>query len=227
MIFTSGTTGQAKGALHGHRVLLGHLPGVEMPHEFFPQPGDRFWTPADWAWAGGLLDCLLPSLHHGVPVVARRFEKFDPEEAFALLAKTQVRNAFIPPTALRMLRSAPLAARAATTSRLRTLGSGGESLGAETYEWGRDAFGLTINEFYGQTECNLVLSSCAMIGVSKPGAIGKPVPGHDVAVIRAGRLARRCGRARADRGEAAGPGDVPRILGTAGGDARRSSSATG
>jgi acetyl-CoA synthetase len=183
MIFTSGTTGQAKGALHGHRVLLGHLPGVEMPHEFFPQEGDRFWTPADWAWAGGLLDCLLPSLHHGVPVVARRFEKFDPEEAFALLAKTGVRNAFIPPTALRMLRSAP-SPKGRHDIRLRTLGSGGESLGAETYEWGRDTFGLTINEFYGQTECNLVLSSCAMIGVSKPGAIGKPVPGHDVAVIR-------------------------------------------
>ena len=106
MIFTSGTTGQPKGALHGHRVLLGHLPGIEMPHDFFPQAGDRFWTPADWAWAGGLLDCLLPSLHHGVPVVARKSEKFDPEEAFALMAKTRVRNAFIPPTALRMLRSA-------------------------------------------------------------------------------------------------------------------------
>ena len=183
MIFTSGTTGQPKGALHGHRVLLGHMPGVEMPHEFFPQPGDRFWTPADWAWAGGLLDCLLPSLHHGVAVVARRFEKFDPEEAFALLARTGVRNAFIPPTALRMLRSVP-SPKGRHDIRLRTLGSGGESLGAETYEWGRDAFGLTINEFYGQTECNLVLSSCAAIGVSKPGSIGKPVPGHDVAVIR-------------------------------------------
>jgi len=193
MIFTSGTTGQAKGALHGHRVLLGHLPGVEMPHEFFPQAGDRFWTPADWAWAGGLLDCLLPSLHHGVAVVARRFEKFDPEEAFALLARTGVRNAFIPPTALRMLRSAP-SPKGRHDIRLRTLGSGGESLGAETYEWGREAFGLTINEFYGQTECNLVLSSCAMIGVSKPGAIGKPVPGHDVAVIRADG-------SRADAGE--------------------------
>jgi acetyl-CoA synthetase len=67
--------------------------------------------------------------------------------------------------------------------RLRTLGSGGESLGAETYEWGKDAFGLVINEFYGQTECNLVLASCAMMGVSRPGAIGKPVPGHTVAVI--------------------------------------------
>src|SRR5262249_46674123 len=78
MIYTSGTTGPPKGALHAHRVLIGHLPGVELPHDFFPQPGDLFWTPADWAWAGGLLDVLLPSLHHGVPVVARRFDKFDP-----------------------------------------------------------------------------------------------------------------------------------------------------
>jgi acetyl-CoA synthetase len=182
MIYTSGTTGQPKGALHGHRVLLGHLPGVEMPHDFFPQPGDRFWTPADWAWAGGLLDALLPSLHHGVPVVARRYEKFDPEEAYALMARHAVRNVFIPPTGLRMLRSAQTP-RGRHDLRLRTLGSGGESLGAETLEWGKEAFGLVINEFYGQTECNLVLSSCARLGVSRPGAIGKPVPGHDVAVI--------------------------------------------
>src|SRR5712671_3215800 len=90
MIYTSGTTGPPKGALHAHRVLLGHMPGIEFPHDFFPQPGDRFWTPADWAWAGGLLDCLLPSLQYGVPVVARRVEKFDPEEAYALMAGTQV-----------------------------------------------------------------------------------------------------------------------------------------
>jgi acetyl-CoA synthetase len=182
MIYTSGTTGPPKGALHAHRVLLGHMPGIEMPHDFFPQPGDLFWTPADWAWAGGLLDALLPSLHHGVAVVARRFDKFDPDEAYALMARTCVRNAFIPPTALRMLRSAPNP-RGRYDLRLRTIGSGGEALGAETFDWGREAFGLTINEFYGQTECNLVLSSCAMLGVSRPGAIGKPVPGHDVAVI--------------------------------------------
>ena len=176
MIYTSGTTGPPKGALHAHRVLLGHMPGVEMPHEFFPQPGDRFWTPADWAWAGGLLDCLLPSLYYGVPVVARRFEKFDPEEAFALMARHGVRNAFIPPTALRMLRSVPNP-RGRHDITLRTVGSGGEALGAETFEWGKAALGLTINEFYGQTECNLVVGSCAAIGVSRPGAIGKPVPG--------------------------------------------------
>jgi acetyl-CoA synthetase len=182
MVYTSGTTGQPKGALHGHRVLIGHFPGVETHHNFFPQAGDRIWTPADWAWAGGLLNVLLPGLHYGVPVVARRFEKFDPEEAFALMARAQIRNAFIPPTALRMLRAArnPQGRHAI---KMRSIGSGGETLGAETYEWGKSAFGLTINEFYGQTECNIVLSACSALAVSKAGAIGKPVAGHTVAVI--------------------------------------------
>jgi acetyl-CoA synthetase len=183
MIYTSGTTGPPKGALHGHRVLIGHQPGVEMPHEFLPQPGDRMWTPADWAWAGGLLNCLLPALLYGVPIVAHRFERFDPEEGFAVMARSGVRNTFIPPTALRMMRSAP-APRGRHDLRLRTVGSGGESLGAETLEWGRSALGLVINEFYGQTECNLVAGSCAAIGVSRPGVIGKAIPGHVVGVIR-------------------------------------------
>ena len=124
---------------------------------------------------------LLPSLHYGVPVVARRFEKFDPEEAFALMARTQVRNTFIPPTALRMLRAAPNP-QGRYDIRLRWIDSGGETLGAETLRMGQVRC-LTINEFYGQTECNLVLSACNALGVSKAGAIGKPVPGHIVAVI--------------------------------------------
>ncbi|MGE0847110.1 MAG: acyl-CoA synthetase [Flavobacteriaceae bacterium] len=182
MIYTSGTTGPPKGALHGHRVVLGHLPGVQMPHEFFPQPGDLIWTPADWAWAGGLLNIMLPGLYFGVPVLASRIEKFDPERAFALAAEFGVRNTFIPPTALRMMRSVPSPA-ARYDLKFRTIGSGGESLGREAFEWGREELGITINEFYGQTECNLVLSSCGAIGVTEPGAIGKPVPGHHLAVI--------------------------------------------
>lgn len=185
MVYTSGTTGPPKGALHGHRVLLGHLPGVQFSHEFLPQPGDRLWTPADWAWAGGLFNVLLPGLYFGVPVIAQITEKFDPEAAFHLMAGQQVRNAFIPPTALKMLRGVEDPSGRFDLN-LRTVGSGGESLGREAFEWGRSALGLTINEFYGQTECNYVLSSCAAIGVSKPGWIGRAVPGHDVAVIDAG-----------------------------------------
>jgi acetyl-CoA synthetase len=182
MIFTSGTTGPPKGALHGHRVLIGHIPGVQTHHEFMPQPGDKFWTPADWAWAGGLLNVLLPGLLLGVPVVSSRAQKFDPELAYRIMAEMNVRNAFIPPTALRIMRtvSDPLSRH---RLNLRTVGSGGEALGRETFEWAQTVLGLTINEFYGQTECNLVLSSSAMLGVSRGGAIGKPVPGHEVAVI--------------------------------------------
>lgn len=182
MMFTSGTTGPPKGALHAHRVILGHMPGVEMMHEFLPMDGDVLWTPADWAWAGGLLDIMLPALRAGVPVVAYDFRKFDPEEAFALMGEFGVRNSFIPPTALKMLRAVEDPVRRFGLN-LRTIGSGGESLGRETLEWGRDVLGLTINEFYGQTECNLVLSACGAIGIAKPGAIGRAVPGHRVAVI--------------------------------------------
>ncbi len=183
IIYTSGTTGSPKGALHGHRVLRGHLPGVELPQERFPQPGDLFWTPADWAWIGGLLDVLLPSLFHGVPVLAHRMQKFDPEHAFRLMAEHGVRNAFLPPTALRMLRAVPDPAHFNT--RLRSIGSGGETLGAEMLDWGRGAFGLTINEFYGQTECNLVVANCAGLFAPKPGSMGRAVPGHEVAILGA------------------------------------------
>jgi acetyl-CoA synthetase len=183
IIYTSGITGAPKGALHAHRTLIGHLPGVEMPQEMFPQPGDLFWTPADWAWIGGLLDVLLPSLFHGVPVLAHRMAKFDPERAFDLMARHGVRNAFLPPTALRMMRQVPDPTRFGQA--LRSIGSGGETLGAETLEWGREAFGLTINEFYGQTECNLVVSNCAGLMPVKPGRMGRPVPGHKVAILDA------------------------------------------
>jgi acetyl-CoA synthetase len=67
--------------------------------------------------------------------------------------------------------------------RLRSLGSGGETLGAEMLAWGRDAFGLTINEFYGQTECNLIVANSAGLFPVKPGSMGRAVPGHDVAIL--------------------------------------------
>ncbi|MBK5932740.1 acetyl-CoA synthetase [Rhodovulum imhoffii] len=181
LIYTSGTTGNPKGALHAHRVLLGHLPGVEISHDFLPQPGDLIWTPADWAWIGGLLDVLMPALHHGVPVVARRFSKFTAEAAFGLLREKRIRNTFLPPTALKMMRRAP--EHLADGLCLRSVASGGEPLGAELLEWGRRVFGVEINEFYGQTECNMIVSACGVQEPATPGVMGAPVPGHDVRVL--------------------------------------------
>jgi acetyl-CoA synthetase len=183
IIYTSGTTGKPKGAVLPHRVLLGHLPCVEVAHEFFPQLDDLMWTPADWAWIGGLLDVLLPSWHHGVPVLARRFAKFDGIAALDLMDRHGVRNAFLPPTALKMMRAADPSSTWAPRLKLRSVASGGETLGDELIGWGQRTFGVTINEFYGQTECNLVLSSCTALFGRRDGFIGKAVPGHVLAIV--------------------------------------------
>ena len=180
LIYTSGTTGSPKGALHGHRLLTGHLPGVWISHDHLGQPGDVLWTPADWAWIGGLFDVLMPGLALGVPVVAARLDKFSPEGVARIVAEGGVRNVFFPPTALRMLKAADHA-----IPGLRSVASGGEPLGAEMLAWGQRAFGLAINEFYGQTECNMIASSCGAAFPARPGCIGKPVPGHDLAVLDA------------------------------------------
>lgn len=182
MIYTSGTTGQPKGVLHGHRVLLGHMPGIELSQNFLGQAGDLLWTPADWAWAGGLLNALFPALKLGVPVISYASRKFDPEFAFHLLESQQVRNAFIPPTALKMLRAVENPSSRFKLS-WRSVGSAGESLGRETYDWFAEEFGFPANEFYGQTECNAVLGSAASLGVTRSGAIGKATPGHQVAIV--------------------------------------------
>ena len=185
LIYTSGTTGAPKGALQAHRFLLGHLPSVELHHGFFPQPGDVGWTPADWAWIGGLMDMAMPCLHYGVPLVGRRMRRFDPDEAFALIGRHGVRNLFLPPTALKLMR----AARVPEGLRVRSVSSGGESLGAEVLEWGRSALGAPINEIYGQTECNLAICTAAGAMAVRPGWMGQAVPGFEVAVIDgAGRV---------------------------------------
>lgn len=182
IIYTSGTTGPPKGALHAHRVLLGHLPGVEFPHNFFPQKDDLFWTPADWAWIGGLIDVLFPSWSHGIPVVAYRARKFDPEEAFHLIAKHHIRNAFMPPTALKLMRQVPNP-KSRYNFSMRSIGSGGETLGTELLDWAKEALGVTINEFYGQTESNLVVGNCSEIMDIRPGSMGKPIPGHTLEIV--------------------------------------------
>ncbi len=180
--YTSGTTGPPKGAYHAHRVLLGHLPGIQFPHNFFPKEDDFFWTPADWAWMGGFMDVLLPSWHYGTPVFAHRAKKFDAEEVFYLLAKYGIRNAFMPPTALKMMRQVK-DPKSRHDYAMRTIGSGGESLGEELLAWGKEVMGLSINEFYGQTEVNLVVGSCSEVMETRPGSMGRAIPGHVVEVV--------------------------------------------
>ena len=177
LIYTSGTTGAPKGALHGHRVLHGHRPGVEMSHDGGFQAGDILWTPADWAWIGGLFDGLMPGLAAGIPVVAGPPGKFDPVQTKALCEDLGITCVFFPPSALKMLRSNKV-----EIDGLRTVASGGEPLGAEMLHWGQSALGVTINEFYGQTEANMVISSCAKLFAPHPGVTGRAGPGHRVRV---------------------------------------------
>ena len=179
LIYTSGTTGAPKGVVHAHRFLLGHLPNIELSQGFFPKPGAVGWTPADWAWIGGLMDMAMPCLYYGVPLISRRMRKFDPDEAFAIMRDHRVTNLFLPPTALKLMRGAHVPDRLS----VRAVSSGGESLGAEMLDWGRTALGAPINEIYGQTECNLVICSAEGLFPTKPGTMGKAVPGAEVAVI--------------------------------------------
>ncbi|CAL75235.1 Acetyl-coenzyme A synthetase [Bradyrhizobium sp. ORS 278] len=180
IIYTSGTTGNPKGALHAHRVLLGHLPNVEMVHGFLPKPGDVMWTPADWAWIGGLFDALFPAWYHAVPVVGYRARKFVPQAAMQLMADYQVRNVFLPPTALKLMRQADVKHDGV---KLRSILTGGESLGAELLDWVRATFGIDAHEIYGQTECNLVVGNNAKLFPIRPGSMGKATPGFEVLIV--------------------------------------------
>lgn len=182
LIYTSGTTGPPKGALIAHRSLLGNLTGFELSQNFFPQKGDCFWTPADWAWTGGLMDALLPSWHYAVPIVAQPGGKFDPEQACHLLAKYGVTNAFIPPTALKMIRQVSNT-RQRFDLRLRAIMSAGEAVGAELYHWAREALAVEVNEMWGQTEFNYLVGNCSAIMPVRPGSMGKSFPGHEVDAI--------------------------------------------
>jgi acetyl-CoA synthetase len=180
--FTSGTTGNPKGALQAHRSMLGHLPGAEFCLDFFPQPGDLMWSPADWAWLAGLMDVLMPAWYHGIPVLTFRAPRFDPEQAFAMIGRHRVRTTLLVPTMLRLMRQVQNPVERFGVN-MRAIYSGGEPVGKELLEWGKEVLNLPINEVFGQTECNLVLGSNASIMPIKPGSIGRAVPGHVAAIV--------------------------------------------
>jgi acetyl-CoA synthetase len=182
IIYTSGTTGAPKGALQAHRLIIGNIPGFVHSHDLFPQDGDLFWSPADWAWAGGLFDALLPSWYFGVPILGYR-GRFDAERAFYLLDKYGVRNSFLFPTALKLMMKAMPRPREKYSLNIRSIMSAGESVGVTVIEWAKAELGVTINEMFGQTEINYVVGNCQAAWPVKPGSIGRPYPGHRVAVI--------------------------------------------
>jgi acetyl-CoA synthetase len=182
IIYTSGTTGPPKGALKAHRTLIGNVPGFVHSHDFFPRAGDLFWSPADWAWTGGLMDALLPSLMFGVPILGYR-GRFDAEKAYYLIEKYGVRNSFLFPTALKLMMKAVPSPRQKYSLNMRSIMSAGESVGVTVFEWAKENLGVTINEMFGQTEINYVVGNCQSAWPAKPGSIGRPYPGHRVAVI--------------------------------------------
>ncbi|MCD6078137.1 MAG: Acetyl-CoA synthase (Acetate thiokinase) [Ramlibacter sp.] len=195
LIYTSGTTGPPKGALIPHRALIGNLPGFVCSQNWFGfRPGRDsdavFWSPADWAWTGGLMDALLPSLYFGRPIVAFN-GRFGPELAFALMQEHGVTHTFLFPTALKAMMKAYPRPREQFRLKLEAIMSAGEAVGDAVFAYCRDQLGVVVNEMFGQTEINYVVGNCAMNGhtgrgigwPARAGSMGRPYPGHRVAVI--------------------------------------------
>jgi acetyl-CoA synthetase len=183
IIYTSGSTGDPKGAVHCHRFLIGHLTAFEMYNNFDLGEDTIFWTPADWAWIGGLFDTLYTAWYYGRPVVAHRTKKFSGEEAIALIERCRITNAFIPPTALRIMKRDEPNPRRKYDLKLRNIMSGGEALTPEIYDWGKAELGASVNECYGQTEANLLVTNCERWFAARPGRMGKPAVGHRVEIV--------------------------------------------
>jgi len=138
------------------------------------------WTPADWAWIGGLINGLLAFWYHGIPLVGHRARKFEPQAAMVMMAELSIRNTFLPPTALKLMRQAGVKNPGV---KLRSIFTGGESLGGELLGWVRETFGIDAHEVFGQTECNLVIGSNSNLFPIRPGAMGKATPGFDVRIV--------------------------------------------
>ncbi len=192
LIYTSGTTGPPKGALIPQRALIGNLTGFVASQNWFPQKKDVFWSPADWAWTGGLMDALLPTLYFGMPIVAYH-GRFHPERAFELMQRHQVTNTFLFPTALKAMMKAVPRPRTRYRLALRAIMSAGESVGDAVFGWCQEALRVTVNEMFGQTEVNYVVGNCGRaLGPdgrvlpgwpARAGSMGRPYPGHRVEVI--------------------------------------------
>jgi acetyl-CoA synthetase len=190
LIYTSGTTGNPKGALIPHRALIGNLTGFVCSQNWFgfdpfdaSQPSEAvFWSPADWAWTGGLMDALLPSLYFARPIVAFN-GRFSPQTAFELMERHGVTHTFLFPTALKAMMKAVPEPQTRYRLRLQAIMSAGEAVGDAVFAYCQRQLGVTVNEMFGQTEINYIVGNCARLYPARPGSMGKAYPGHRVAVI--------------------------------------------
>jgi acetyl-CoA synthetase len=200
LIYTSGTTGNPKGALIPQQALIGNLTGFVCSQNWFgfePHASPKvnlskhslptgsqaiFWSPADWAWTGGLMDALLPSLYFGRPIVAFK-GRFSPELAFEILHTHGITHSFLFPTALKAMMKAQAHPRQHYNIVLKALMSAGEAVGDAVFAYCRDELGVVVNEMFGQTEINYVVGNCQVFWPSKAGSMGRGYPGHQVAVI--------------------------------------------
>ena len=205
LIYTSGTTGNPKGALLAHRALIGNLPGFVASQNWFgfdPQPantrgakpGQRepetqsvFWSPADWAWTGGLMDALLPTLYFGRPIVSYN-GRFNPQTALELMGQCGVTHTFLFPTALKaMMKACPgtpgQTVRQQFKLQLQAIMSAGEAVGDAVFAYCEHQLGVKPNEMFGQTEINYIVGNCNALWPSKPGSMGMGYPVHQVRVI--------------------------------------------
>jgi acetyl-CoA synthetase len=182
LIYTSGTTGPPKGALIPHRALIGNLSGFVCSQNWFPQDDAVFWSPADWAWTGGLMDALLPTLYFGRPIVAWQ-GRFSPQLAFELMQRHRVTHTFLFPTALKAMMKAYPQPRREFRLGLRAVMSAGEAVGDAVFDYCARELGITVNEMFGQTEINYIVGNSAQRWPARPGSMGRAYPGHRVAVI--------------------------------------------
>lgn len=182
LLYTSGTTGKSKGVLHGHRVLLGHH-AVDYALNYV-QPDDVAYSPVDWAWAGGLLLGLLVPLAHGIPVVAFRETRFRADRILGVLRDCGVSAGLFPPTALRLLRQSGEVTPAVRRSlRLRCLVTGAEAVEPDLLAWARTDLGAEVSNAFGQTEANALIGHSRVLGPLDPACLGRPYPGHQVALL--------------------------------------------
>jgi acetyl-CoA synthetase len=185
LIYTSGTTAAAKGVLLPHAAIIGNLTGFVASQNWFPKEGDVFWSPTDWARTEGLMGALLPTLYFGKPIVAYRDHfcgHFSAEAAFSLLQKYGVTNTSLPPACLQAMMKAEPTPYDKYALKLRSIMSTGATVSDDIAGWSYSALGIAINTMFGLTELHFIVGNSEQ-WPAKSGSLGRPYPGHRVAVI--------------------------------------------